>query len=76
MHTEPILVNGASVAVTVNLESALRYLRHSDLPRVLWIDAICINQHDLGEKRHQVSIMQSIYTYAEQVVVWLGLETA
>ncbi|KAF7914568.1 uncharacterized protein EAF01_000974 [Botrytis porri] len=39
-----------SFPVTTNLESALRYLRYRDLPRVLWIDAICINQEDIPER--------------------------
>ena len=42
----------------------------------LWIDQICINQDDVLEKNHQVSMMASIYEKAEEVVVWLGGLTA
>jgi hypothetical protein len=40
----------------------------------MWIDAICINQQDLGERAQQVQLMGSIYTGAARVVVWLGPE--
>ena len=38
----------------------------------LWVDQICINQHDLDEKSAQVSIMGAIYRLAAQVIIWLG----
>lgn len=38
---------GAStLPLTADLMVALTYPRHEDKPRVLWIDAICINQSD------------------------------
>lgn len=36
------------------------------------VDALCINQDDITERKHQVSRMRSIYGQASQVVVWLG----
>ncbi|KAF2853156.1 HET-domain-containing protein [Plenodomus tracheiphilus IPT5] len=42
-------------------------------PRRLWIDAISINQSNMDERNHQVSLMRDIYTSAESVIVWLGL---
>jgi hypothetical protein len=36
------------------------------------VDAICINQDDLAERSAEVLEMGSIYSHAEQVVVWLG----
>ncbi|KAI0141584.1 heterokaryon incompatibility protein-domain-containing protein [Xylariaceae sp. FL1272] len=70
--TKPILVDGGVLEVTVNLRSALRHLRLPDEPRVLWIDAICIDQSNVDERSHQVKLMRDIYRSAEQVVVWLG----
>lgn len=58
--------------VTVNLHTALLHLRRSDSNRLLWIDAICINQIDLAEREEQVQIMSSIFSAAKRVVVWLG----
>jgi hypothetical protein len=40
--------------------------------RVLWVDAVCINQNDFQERNHQVMQMGQIYSKAERVVVWLG----
>jgi hypothetical protein len=50
----------------------LRVSDGSDRGRVLWIDALCINQDDDAERVHQVGIMGSIYRQARQVLVWLG----
>ncbi|KAF2489419.1 HET-domain-containing protein [Lophium mytilinum] len=62
------------LSVTRNLAEALRYLRHEDCNRVLWIDQICINQEDLVERSTQVKYMAAIYSGARQVLVWLGPE--
>jgi hypothetical protein len=58
-----------------NLALALRNLRHPDRTRILWIDAICINQDDIQERNEQVKRMTNIYTLAERVVIWLGEES-
>ncbi|PVH83426.1 HET-domain-containing protein, partial [Cadophora sp. DSE1049] len=57
-----------------NLSRALRHLRRVDEPggRVLWIDALCVNQKDTNERNHQVTQMGEIYSHAENVIVWLG----
>ena len=36
-----------------------------------WIDAICIDQSNVGERNEQVLRMKEIYEAAEQIVVWL-----
>lgn len=61
--------------VTTNLEAALRYLRHESTERVLWIDAICIDQSNIEERNHQVPLMKAIYSKATAVQVWLGSPT-
>lgn len=70
----PIIVDGVSFPVTVNLCHALRRLRHADQSRVYWIDAICIDQTNNPEKSHQVTMMRDLYHRAEFVDVWLGEE--
>ncbi|EKG22465.1 Heterokaryon incompatibility [Macrophomina phaseolina MS6] len=60
---------------TANLESALRHLRQPDRIRVIWIDALCINQEDIGERTQQVKQMDKIYQKAKEVIVWLGPES-
>lgn len=68
----PIHVNGTEVLITRNLETALRNLRHEDRPRTLWIDALCINQHDTAERSRQVQEMGNIYRSAEHVLIYVG----
>lgn len=66
--------NGERLAITTNLYSALSHLRNDNKLRVLWVDAICINQADIDERNQQVRLMRQIYEKAEAVVVWLGAE--
>ena len=65
----------STLSITRNLAIALRYLRYRDRPRVLWVDALCINQQDLGERSAQVQRMADIYSRASRVVIWLGPES-
>ncbi|EMT68770.1 Heterokaryon incompatibility protein 6, OR allele, partial [Fusarium odoratissimum] len=58
-----------------NAAAALRRLRWKRKKRVLWIDAICINQADVDEKNTQVPLMQKIYGQGQNVLVWLGEPT-
>jgi len=67
-----VILNERSFDVTANLHSALQHLRYENEERILWIDAICINQENLEERGHQVSHMGRIYKLAERVIVWLG----
>jgi hypothetical protein len=61
--------------VTKNLLDALSNLRSPNAERLIWADAICVNQHDLHERNHQVSIMDKIYEGAKSVVIFLGEDT-
>jgi hypothetical protein len=67
-----ILINGKLFAVGHNLWEALRDMRSSTDERILWIDAICINQANITERNEQLRIMPHIYTRAQSVAVWLG----
>jgi len=63
-----------TLSITKNLSVALRYLRYENSHRVVWCDAICINQKDDGERSTEVSRIGIIYSRAQQVIVWLGPE--
>jgi hypothetical protein len=66
--------NGVEMAVGTNLYMALHRLRREDSTRVVWADAICINQSDVHERGQQVSAMGDIFRNAYSVVVWLGAD--
>jgi hypothetical protein len=72
-NVKAIDINGTSVSVRRNLDRALRHFRRKDQERVLWIDAVCINQADDAEKSWQVKLMADIYRRAQHVLVWLGI---
>jgi hypothetical protein len=58
--------------ITKNLYTALKTLRYNDRERVLWIDAICINQRNLAERGAQVAMMRQIFTKSTNVIIWVG----
>jgi Heterokaryon incompatibility protein (HET) len=67
-----IELDGKLCKVRINLWQALFRLRFENRSRILWIDALCINQADLNERNHQVTQMGKIYRNASTVVAWLG----
>jgi hypothetical protein len=72
--TCPIKLNCQPYQVTENLEVALRRLRHVDRVRILWIDAVCINQRNPREQEHQIGLMHDIFEGCTSCIVWLGEE--
>ena len=74
--SKEICCDGKSLRLTNSLEAALRRVRLSDHIRIVWADAVCINQANLAERGHQVKLMQQIYTSATRVLVWLGEQNA
>ncbi|KAH8649247.1 heterokaryon incompatibility protein-domain-containing protein [Xylariales sp. PMI_506] len=58
--------NGVAVECLITLR------QESGKPRVLWVDAVCINQHDFQERSQQVALMRLIFSKAIRVRVWLG----
>ena len=70
--TYPLFVDDDTcIMATSNLDRALRRLRHPTETRVLWVDAICINQSDDGEKAKQIPLMARIFRGASRVLGWL-----
>jgi hypothetical protein len=67
-----IAVNDQNLHITQNLYTALLRLQDHLCSRVIWIDAICIDQGNGKEKEHQIPLMTEIYAKARRVVVWLG----
>jgi hypothetical protein len=67
-----IYVQGCEVRVSINVEKALRYLRHPFQDQLIWIDSLCISQSDLSERSAQILLMKFVYSKAQAVRVWLG----
>ena len=60
--------------ITQNLYDALKRIRQPSSSAMLWVDAICINQTDIAERNHQISLMRQIFNRAGHVIAWLGEE--
>lgn len=67
-----IYIENLTLPVTENLFQALKHLRYPFQDRIMWIDAIAIDQENLKERGHQVDQMGRVYFQAEQVMIWLG----
>ena len=60
--TASLSIDGLSFMIRPNLHSALLALRYISSKRILWVDAIYINQDDAVEKEYQVGLMRKIST--------------
>lgn len=67
-----VYCNNVLVDVTPNLYEALHRLREPLGLVTLWVDLLCINQADVGERTHQVGMMRDIYAKCSEVIIWLG----
>ncbi|XPS79539.1 hypothetical protein M3J09_011520 [Ascochyta lentis] len=70
--SDSIIVNNQQLHITPSLATILPNLRLEAEPRLLWIDAICINQKDLVERAQQVKLMRKIYSSCRHVLAWVG----
>ncbi|KAJ5723419.1 hypothetical protein N7488_001454 [Penicillium malachiteum] len=57
---------------TRNCHALLRTMRLEQESRLIWVDALCINQQDYIERGEQVANMSRIYDQCTQVFVYLG----
>jgi len=73
--TNYIWIEGEPIPLRSNLEIALRALRLPSNPRLMWIDALCIDQSSLDERSRQVQYMRLVYKHSEKVISWLGRKT-
>jgi len=74
-----ISVNGYALSIRENLYHFLQTVQRDSAfcrDTVLFIDQICIDQSNVEERNHQVSQMATIYSSAQQVVIWLGRESS
>ncbi|KAH8671507.1 heterokaryon incompatibility protein-domain-containing protein [Xylariales sp. PMI_506] len=69
-----IELDGFIQDVPASTIAALKCMRKDDGVRLVWIDAICINQADLLERSSQVSFMADIYKSSQLNLIYLGEE--
>lgn len=72
---EIIYVDDLPCQITKQLFNALKSIRRRQKDRILWVDAICINQEHISELVHQFMPSKDIFANATQVVVYLGEAT-
>lgn len=65
-------IDEKSLPITANLYEVLLRLRDKMIERILWIDAVCIDQTSIEERGQQIQYMAEIYSKASRVIVWLG----
>jgi hypothetical protein len=70
-----VLCDGDIFEIGPKLDVALRHLRYEAKERVIWVDALCIDQENDQERTQQVQLMGDIYSSAVQTLIWLGEET-
>lgn len=75
---ERLNLNGHDVPILQSVAPLLHMLSSNSCPDFdsrhdyLWLDSICINQRNDGERASQVKLMRKIYGQASQTLVWLG----
>ena len=75
MFTHKIYSAEGFIQVTENLWEALSRYRKADGLITLWVDAVCIDQANIQERSHQISLMRRIYSESKRILIWLGLES-
>lgn len=80
-HTDTVTIQvcGKELSITRNLFKFLEchrdtFLSNRSTEPLFWIDAICIDQSNIGERSRQVESMAEVYKKAQNVLIWLGEE--
>jgi hypothetical protein len=67
-----ILIDGKALQVPKSSWELLHARSSMYEDRLVWIDAICINQKDIAERVGQIPLMDKIYTKSHRTIVWPG----
>lgn len=71
---QPDIYQQRSCSRSRKLTEGIECSQVGEKPRVLWADAVCINQADIAERYAQFAIMKHVYSNATKTLVWLGDE--
>ena len=69
---ETLELDGQMVSVPASSVAAIRRVRLTKRYRVLWIDALCIDQGNIQERNQQVAMMTDVYTQSQGNLIYLG----
>ncbi|OCK83360.1 hypothetical protein K432DRAFT_390491 [Lepidopterella palustris CBS 459.81] len=69
---KPVYIDGRIHRIRNALHDALSAIRLTGTSLYLFVDAICINMHDLDELSTQVTLIKDIFQEADNVIIWLG----
>lgn len=72
--TDTLILEGRPVAITHNLNRAIRNIFLGKPETAFWVDALCIHQIDVVERSSQIGKMKDIFEKAGRVNAWLGDE--
>ncbi|KAK0750554.1 heterokaryon incompatibility, partial [Schizothecium vesticola] len=70
--TNTLLIDGMELGISPNMYRILSLLVPIRGTRLVWIDAICIDQTSSAEKQDQIPLMTKIYASAARVVAFPG----
>ncbi|KAI1325170.1 heterokaryon incompatibility protein-domain-containing protein [Xylariaceae sp. FL0255] len=65
-------IDGFMLDVPQSTAEVLERVTLEDRERCVWIDAVCINQANLEERSHEVTLMGLIYSSAVRNLIYLG----
>jgi len=71
-----IYLNDTLVRIRRNLYKFLSWAAKTCPQQPFWVDALCIDQNSPIEKNIQIAEMESLYSNAEAVYIWLGNDFA
>jgi hypothetical protein len=77
-NTAVLIVDGLPFMAFANLEHAIENAlnswnkRHPGEDLQLWVDQICINQHDMDERASQITMMRDIYRRCNETFISLS----
>ncbi|KAF1998130.1 hypothetical protein P154DRAFT_411065, partial [Amniculicola lignicola CBS 123094] len=66
------ICHGKRFLITKNCQMILTTLRRKKKVRLIWIDQICVNQGDFGDRASNVQNMGTIYKKSKNVFIWPG----
>ena len=73
---DTIRINNERVHITRALGQLLRKLRQQEAAQFLWIDEVCVNHDQKGEKSAKLQVVNEIFRSAEQVIAYLEMPQA